>query len=163
VGFLIAEHQRLEMAAVAKGKRGHGYSAAYWYSLVYGAADFGLRCYATAPGACAGPMDVKHFPLVRDPRRNVTWHVEEMLQGYLRGYRGRGLCEFVFYPAAPRDWGGGRFQRTEARMQDTLARGQRLRLLGPTRAQSNTFADLVATEPMKHKRAAGYWAGEVGR
>jgi len=149
VGHLIAEHERLERASVAKGKRAQGYGAAYWYSLVYGAADFGLRCYATAPGACAGPMDVKHYPLVMDPRKNVTWHCEEMLGGYVRGYRGRGLCEFVFYPAAPRDWGGGRFRRTEATMQRCLARGQRLGLLGPR--ERNVVVPMIPAQAGKPK------------
>jgi hypothetical protein len=77
-------------------------------------------------------MDVKtpgHYVL--NPRKNITHHVDEMLQAYMRGYRGRGLCEWVFFPAAPRDWGCGRFRRTEAKMQTTLARGQKLKLLGP--------------------------------
>lgn len=129
VGFLCSEHERL----AASDKRGAGFEAAWFYSLVYGAADFGLRCFATAPGAYAGPMDVKHSPLVMDPEANIRWHCREMFGFYKRGVRGRDLCESVFYPARPRDWGGGRFRRTEALFRRTLAHGYATGKLGKGR------------------------------
>ena len=147
VGYLIAEHQRLERKS---GQRGFG--AAYFFSMIYSAANFGMRCYATAPGWCAGPMDTKTpGRYLLDPRANIRHHVAEMLDGYRRGYRDRGLCEYVFTPANPRDWGGGRFRRTEAKMRDCLARGQRLGRVGPARAQRNPVAAGAAGEPSKRK------------
>lgn len=107
--FLITEHERLEYE---HGQRAHGYSAAWWWSLVYGGANFSLRVGAVAPGHCAGPMDVKHWPLVLDPEVNIQYHCREMLHFYKRGVRGLSLCEHVFYPRRPHDWGGGRFRRT---------------------------------------------------
>lgn len=55
------------------------------------------------------------YPLVLDPVANIEHHCREMLGFWQRGVRGRRLCECVFLPARPRDWGGGRFRRTEAR------------------------------------------------
>ena len=117
---LIATHERME----AEGRpRAAGFGGAWYWSAVYGAANFSLRVGATAPGNCAGPMDVKHRPLVTDPVANIEWHCREMLGFYVRGVRGRDLCESVFYPRAPRDWGGGRFRRTDARFRECLNGG----------------------------------------
>lgn len=110
VHVLVREHERLERE---EGDAMAGFGAAWWWSLVYGGANFGLRVGASAPGNCAGPMDVKAFPLVLDPVSNIRHHCAEMATFYRRGVRGIALCEHVFYPAAPRDWGGGRFRRTE--------------------------------------------------
>jgi len=117
---LIATHERMEREG---GPALRGFGAAWYWSLVYGAANFGLQVGATAPGSCAGPMDVKHWPLVTDPAENIEWHCREMGEYYRRGVRGRDLCESVFYPAAPRDWGGGRFARTDAMFRACIARG----------------------------------------
>lgn len=102
-GTLVAEHE----------KRGSPDFAAHWYwSLVYGGANFGLRVGAVAPGNCAGPMDVKKWPLVLKPRANIRHHVAEAYLGYSKGYRGLQNCEYVYLPSRPRDWGGGKFRRT---------------------------------------------------
>jgi hypothetical protein len=114
-GTLLAEHE----------KRGEGFAECYWWSLIYGASNFSLRAYATSPGACAGPMDVKHWPLVLDPAENIRWHVREMWGFYREGVRGRDLCEAVFLPAAPRDWGGGMFARTDRKHRAAIARAYR--------------------------------------
>lgn len=115
---LVATHERM-----AAEHAQPGFAAAWYWSLVYGAANFGLRVGGVAPGACAGPMDVKHSPLVLDPVANIEWHCREMLGFYKRGVRGRRLCEHVFLPAAPRDWGGGRFRRTDRRFRACIRRG----------------------------------------
>jgi len=39
--------------------------------------------------------------------------------------RGRDLCEAVFLPAAPRDWGGGMFARTDRKHRVAIARAYR--------------------------------------
>lgn len=117
---LVTTHERMEAEG---GERAAGFGAAWYYSLVYGAANFGLQVGATAPGGCCGPMDVKHYPLVTDPVANIEWHCREMAEYYRRGVRGRDLCEWVFYPARPRDWGGGRFARTDAMFRACIARG----------------------------------------
>jgi hypothetical protein len=117
---LVATHERMEAEG---GERARGFGAAWYWSLVYGAANFGLRVGGVAPGSCAGPMDVKHRPLVLDPVANIEWHCREMLGFYKRGVRGRDLCEHVMLPAAPRDWGGGRFRRTDARFRACIERG----------------------------------------
>lgn len=114
---LVATHERMEAEG---GPQAAGFGAAWWWSLIYGGANFSLRVGGVAPGSCAGPMDVKHYPLVRDPEENIRWHCREMLGFYKRGVRGRDLCEHVFYPAAPRDWGGGRFRRTERKHRDII-------------------------------------------
>lgn len=112
--YLITYHERLEVEGARKGyEYARGYGAAWYWSMVYGGANFSLRCYAVAPGSCAGPMDVKRAPLVLDPERNIAWHVEEMWGFYKRGIRGLALCEHVFLPANPRDWGGGRFAKVD--------------------------------------------------
>jgi len=110
VEFFVSEHERLGMAE------------AWWYSLVYGGANFSLRVGATAPGSCAGPMDVKHRPLILDPKANIRWHCREMAGFYRRGVRGLRLCECVFYPARPHDWGGGRFAKTDRRHRACIER-----------------------------------------
>jgi hypothetical protein len=81
----------------------------YW-ALVYGMANFGLTCYGVAPGNCAGPFDVKKYPLVRDPIKNMQHHVQEQYTGWKKGYRGIELCHYVMLPANPRDW-GNRYRR----------------------------------------------------
>lgn len=113
VDFFCAEHERL------------GMPEAWWDSLVYGAANFSLRVGGIAPGGCAGPMDVKRRPLVLDPEENIRWHCREMAGFYRRGVRGLDLCEHVFLPRAPRDWGGGRFAKTDARHRACIARAYR--------------------------------------
>ena len=79
----------------------------------------------TAPGRCYGPFDVKapvpkyrrqacaelhdgpwQTSLLRDPQINARCHVLEMQQAYRRGYRGLGMCKYVYTPANPRDRGG---------------------------------------------------------
>jgi len=117
---LVTTHERLEREG---GPEAAGFGSAWWYSLVYGGANFSLQVGGVAPGNCAGPMDVKHWPLVLDPVENIEWHCREMLGFWKRGVRGRRLCECVFYPAAPRDWGGGRFRRTESRHRMVIERG----------------------------------------
>lgn len=110
VPVLIAEHERLERDG---GSAMDGYGGAWWWSLVYGGANFNLRVGATAPGNCAGPLDVKAWPLVLDPVANIRHHCAEMAGFYRRGVRGIALCEHVFFPARPHDWGGGRFRRAD--------------------------------------------------
>ncbi len=111
IEFFITEHERLDMGP------------AWFYSLIYGAANFGLRVGASAAGGCASPMDVKHYPRVLDPQKNIAWHCREMHGFYQRGIRGRDLCEHVFYPARPHDWGRGRFRRTETTFRACINRG----------------------------------------
>lgn len=133
VSVLVNEHEYLEAYAVSKGKPGQGYADAYFWSLVYGAANFELKCYTSAPGNCEGPLDVKGKRGSRDPKTNIAYHTQEMLQGYLQGYRGRRLCEYVMYPADPRSWGYkwdkklgrrvGRFEATEIKMRACIAEG----------------------------------------
>ena len=114
VEFFIAEHERL------------GMGEAWWWSLVYGGANFSLKVGGRAPGNCCGPLDVKGLPLATDPHDNIRRHCREMLGFWKRGVRGRDLCEHVFYPAAPRDWqvrdGEGRFARTESRHREVIGR-----------------------------------------
>lgn len=117
---LVSTHERMEREG---GPRAAGFGAAWYWSLVYGAANFGLRVGGVAPGNCAGPMDVKHYPLVRDPVANIEHHCREMLSYYKRGVRGRRLCEWVMYPARPHDWGGGRFRKTDAKFRECIERG----------------------------------------
>jgi hypothetical protein len=115
-GTLLAEHEK-------RGNR--DFAAHWWWSLVYGGADFGLRVGGIAPGNCAGPMDVKAWPLVLEPGANIRHHVAEAWLGYRLGYHERRNCEYVFLPSAPRDWGGGRFARTDARHRTVIARAYR--------------------------------------
>lgn len=123
--YLVTYHEQLERDACAKGKPASGYGAAWWYSLVYGGANFSLKCYRRAPGRCVGPLDVKGKPGSIDPKRNIQYHCQEMLTGYLAGYRGLGLCRYVMLPARPTDWGGGMFAKTDARLRAVLAAGYR--------------------------------------
>lgn len=116
--YLVTTHERMEADHGAPG-----FGAAYYWSLVYGAANFSLRVGGVAPGNCAGPMDVKAYPLVRDPVKNIDWHCREMLGFYKRGVRGRRLCEYVMLPARPHDWGGGRFRRTDMKFRECIAQG----------------------------------------
>lgn len=120
---LVTTHERMEAEG---GPRMNGFGGAWYWSLVYGATNFGLRVGGVAPGHCAGPMDVKHWPLVLDPVENIEWHCREMAGFYRRGVRGRALCEHVFLPANPRDWGGGRFRRTDMRFRRCIAEGYRV-------------------------------------
>ena len=101
----------------------------------------------TAPGRCYGPFDVKapvpkyrrqacaelhdgpwQTSLLRDPQINARCHVLEMQQAYRRGYRGLGMCKYVYLPAAPTDWGGGRLAQMERRhkqiIQEAYERGE---------------------------------------
>jgi len=120
VNYFISYHEELERNG---GNSAAGFGATWYWSLVYGGANFGMRCYGVAPGNCAGPLDVKHYPLILDPEENIRYHCNEMLSYYKRGVRNRRLCEWVFYPAAPRDWGGGRFRMTDAKHRECIARG----------------------------------------
>ena len=113
IEFFISEHERLGMAE------------AWWDSLTYGAANFSLRVGARAPGNCCGPLDVKGLPLALDPQENIRRHCREMASFYRRGVRGRRLCECVFYPRRPHDWGGGRFRRTDRRHRECIERAYR--------------------------------------
>ena len=115
VPYLIDYHTQLERNAVAKGKPAHGYADAWWWTLVYGGANFSLKCYRRAPGKCVGPLDVKGKRGSIDPKRNIQYHCQEMLEGYIKGYRDLGLCRYVMKPSAPTDWGGGMFRKTNAR------------------------------------------------
>lgn len=122
LGTLIAEHERYGDPEFA---------GAWYWSLVYGGANFGLRVGASAPGYCSGPLDVKstsaaeHNRMRRDTAAHIRHHVAEMWCGYQRGYRGRGLCAFTFLPSAPRDWGNGRFLQTDARHRAVVERAYR--------------------------------------
>lgn len=81
------------------------FAGTWYWAIVYGLANFGLTCYGTAPGNCTGPFDVKHYPRIYDPIKNMQHHVNEQYEGWKRGYRGIGLCHYVMYPARPHDWG----------------------------------------------------------
>ena len=83
--------------------------------MVYAGANAELKVGARFEGNCAGPMDVKAWPLVLDPAANIEHHVAEAALGWRKGHRGLGLCRYVMVPSAPRDWGGGRFLRTHQR------------------------------------------------
>ena len=115
VEYFISHHEAYE-----GNPNGKGFGATWYWSLVYGGANFSMRCYATAPGNCAGPLDVKHYPLVRDPQANIRHHCAEMYGFYAHGVRGIDLCKHVFLPANPRDWGRGRFRRTEKKHRDRI-------------------------------------------
>jgi len=132
VPYLVRYHEYLEGEAIRKGKPGQGYAAAYWWSLVYGGANFSLKCHRSAPGNCRGPLDVKGKRGSGNPQRNIEYHCQEMLTGYLLGYRGLGLCEYVMMPNAPRGWSYrwdkslrrsvDIFERTDMRHRVLLAR-----------------------------------------
>ena len=109
---------------------GDGFGAAWWWSMVYGGANFGLTCYATAPGWCAGPLDVKtRGYYVLDPEANIRHHCDEMFSFYKRGIRGIRLCEYVFLPANPRDWNNGQFRRTHAKHKGFITRAYQKNIL----------------------------------
>ena len=86
----------------------------WWFSLIYGKANFGLTLHSRSPGLCFGPLDVKwpgfarqvgaHKPEdLRDPRLNIRAHVAEMAYYHRRtGETGTSLLARVFYPASPR-------------------------------------------------------------
>ncbi len=109
VDFFVTEHER------------RGIADQWYYSFLYGMANFGLRAGATAPGHCYGPMDCK-WPYaaradaahvlegawgesaLRQPRVNIACHVGEMARHHESTEReGMALLRTVFYPAAP--WG----------------------------------------------------------
>ncbi len=118
IGTLISEHE---------GYGDEGFAGAWYWSLVYGGANMGLRVGATAPGLCSGPLDVKstslsmHHRMRTDTQAHLKHHVNEMWQGYQKGYRGRRLCEYVMLPSAPRDWGNRRFFHTDRKHRAVIA------------------------------------------
>lgn len=124
VEYFVSYHEQLERDHLAKGdRRAEGFGATWWWSLVYGGANFGMTCYGIAPGSCAGPLDVKHRPLVLDPEANIRHHTQEMFGYYLhKGVRGIDLCKWVMYPARPHDWGGGRFRKTDLKHKKDILR-----------------------------------------
>ena len=123
VEHLVSQHEWYEREGTRKGyPYAEGFGAAYYYSLVYGGANADLKCYVVFPGSCCGPMDVKRQPLVLDPKRNVEWHVAEFWTGQRKGYRDLGLCRYTMLPSAPRDWGRGRFRKTDAKHRTVTAK-----------------------------------------
>ena len=128
VDYFISYHEQLEQEWLAKGeKRAAGFGETWWWSLVYGGANFSMTCYGVAPGNCAGPLDVKHYPLVLDPKANIRHHTQEMFGYYLHnGVRGINLCEWVMYPARPFDWGGGMFAKTNYKHTQDIMRAYKL-------------------------------------
>ena len=127
VDYFITYHEQLEREYLVRGdKRARGFGDAWWWSLVYGGANFGMTCYGVAPGNCAGPLDVKHYPLVLDPRANIRHHCREMFDYYLHNdVRDIDLCRWVMYPARPHDWGGGMFRRTNEKHMKDINRAYR--------------------------------------
>ena len=111
--FFISEHER------------QGIAEEWQWSLAYGGANFSLRVGGIAPGNCAGPMDVKHRPLVTDPEANIAWHCREMAYYHKRGRHGYRLVKTVFLPRAPRDWGHRRILRTYRRHVQTITEAYR--------------------------------------
>lgn len=102
-----------------------GFGATWYQALVYGFANFNLKCYAIAhyedSADCTGPFDVKQQnPHVLDPIDNMKHHVDEQFLGWQKGYRGLGLCRYVFLPSSPRDWGGGQFAKTDRLFRQSL-------------------------------------------
>lgn len=128
IEYFISYHERLEKDAVAKGKESaKGFGDAWYWSTVYGGANFSMSCYSTAPGSCAGPLDVKHSPLVLDPKANIRFHCNEMFSYYTRNnVRGINLCKWVMLPSRPTDWGGGRFSKTDAKFKDCINKGYKI-------------------------------------
>lgn len=130
--YLCSEHER------------RGIGPEWYFSLIYGMANFGLRVGATAPGRCYGPMDVKwpycarsdaerllagrawHQGILRDPYVNIACHTGEMARLHERtGRTGMALIRSVFYPAAPygracNRW-ASRWERVEREFGMTLA------------------------------------------
>lgn len=118
--YFVGEHERAGI--------GPEWSA----SICYGFANFGLTLRSAAPGRCYGPMDVKWPGYARqagcrvpndllDPWKNIRAHVLEVKVGSDKGYSGVALCKYIMLPAAPTDWGCGRFRKTWAMMQSHLA------------------------------------------
>jgi hypothetical protein len=103
-----------------------GFGGTWYWALVYGYANFNLRCYKIAyypprlGDDCTGPFDVKKEPHVLDPVDNMKHHVDEQYTGWKKGYRGIGLCKYVMYPARPHDWGGGQFAKTHRKFSRFL-------------------------------------------
>lgn len=114
-GTLVAEHERY---ADLKGEP--GFSSSWYWSLVYAGANAELKVGAAFPEGCAGPMDVKHYPRILEPGANIRWHVREAYLGYSKDYRGLRNAEYVMVPSSPRDWGGGRFRKTDARHREVI-------------------------------------------
>ena len=127
IEYFISYHEKLEREHVAKGDmRAKGFGETWWWSLVYGGANFSMTCYGVAPGNCAGPLDVKHYPLVLDPKANIRHHTNEIFTYYRQnGVRGIDLCRWVMYPARPHDWGGGMFAKTNRKHLNDIARAYR--------------------------------------
>lgn len=140
VEFFITEHE----------KYGKGFASVWIYSISYSLSNFGLQCGSRAPGRCYGPMDVKApipqyrrnacLPLInsmwpnssrydyllRNPKVNIRCHVLEAYGMYQRGYRGIRIMEAVFYPAAPRDWGGGKIHKAYNKVVKCIKEGYRV-------------------------------------
>lgn len=141
LGTLLREHESYG---------DEGFAAAWWYSMIYGGANFGLKVGATAPGRCSGPLDVKstsaemHEQMRTDTRAHVAHHVAEMWAGWGKGYRGRGLCEYVMYPKRPHDWGGGQFGMTDEKHRGLIGKAyQEGRLPWPNQTrESATFGSM---------------------
>lgn len=118
--YFVSEHERL------------GIAAEWWYSLVYGKANFGLTIGKRAPGLCYGPMDVK-WPNgakaagatkpddLRNPRTNIRaycalashWH-------RTTGRTGFRLLAITYYPARPHEY--PRWRPVEKQHQAILAK-----------------------------------------
>jgi len=147
--FLCGEHEQ------------RGIGPEWYYSLIYGMANFGLRVGATAPGRCYGPMDVKwpycsradaqrlldgrawRQSILRDPYVNIACHTGEMSRLHSRtGRTGMALIRSVFYPAAP--WGRAtnrwapRWQRWDRKFRATLAADSERRTGETARAMNDT-------------------------
>jgi len=126
--FLPYVEDLIDYCSEVAEKNGEPEFAATWYwALVYGYANFGLRCYSIARYAdsadCSGPFDVKQEPHVLDPIENMKHHVDEQFIGWQKGYRGIDLCKYVMLPSAPRDWGGGMFAKTDRKFRACIQRG----------------------------------------
>jgi len=99
VEHFIMEHERA------------GLGAEWQWSAAYSGANMGMRCNFRARNGCAGPMDRPGG--ATDPERNINAHVAEMAYYHrTQGESGYQLMRRVFYPAAPRDWGGDRIRKT---------------------------------------------------
>jgi hypothetical protein len=131
IEYFVSYHERLEREGVARGDmRAKGFGECWWWSLVYGGANFGMTCYGVSPGNCAGPLDVKAYPLVLDPEENIRHHTDEMFSYYRdNGVRGIDLCEWVMYPSAPFDWGGGMFHMTNEKHLADIVRAYKFKHL----------------------------------
>lgn len=103
-----------------KAHRKRGMGEQYWWSLVYGGANFSLTVGGIAPGGCAGPLDVKHYPRITDPMENIDYHCNEMKSYYAMDRRGYKLIKKIFLPANPRDWGGRKLWRTHIKHKKVI-------------------------------------------